>query len=281
MNTQLCRLLAVGVAASIASACSSLPETVPELTSARMKVNELNTEPLALQVAGDDLDEARTQLGIAEEVYEDDGDIEILEHHAYMAATHAEIGLQRIAEETAREELRSSEAVRSRILLEARTREAEAAERRADEAVEAAQRLAEELQARETARGIVLTLGDVLFDTDSASLKPGAQPVLDRLAEFMHANDGYRLLIEGHTDSRGSEDYNIALSDERADAVRAALRARSVPARRLETEGLGEAYPVATNQSAAGRQENRRVEIIVSDASGDFPANARRVASTS
>jgi len=110
MNTQLCRLLAVGVAASIASACSSLPETVPELTSARMKVNELNTEPLALQVAGDDLDEARTQLGIAEEVYEDDGDIEILEHHAYMAATHAEIGLQRIAEETAREELRSSEA---------------------------------------------------------------------------------------------------------------------------------------------------------------------------
>ena len=121
----------------------------------------------------------------------------------------------------------------------------------------------------------------MLFDTDSASLKPGAQPVLDRLAEFMHANDGYRLLIEGHTDSRGSEDYNIALSDERADAVRAALRARSVPARRLETEGLGEAYPVATNQSAAGRQENRRVEIIVSDASGDFPANARRVASTS
>lgn len=274
------RLAVLSAAASIAAACSSLPESVPELTSARMKVNELDTDPMALRVAGDDLDEARAQLRIAEEIYEEDGEIDSLQHHAHMATTHAEIGLERIGEAHAREELRRSEAARSEILIEARTRQAETAERRAEEAVRAAQRLAEELEARETARGVVLTLGDVLFDTDSANLKAGAQPVLDRLAEFMHDNDGYRLLIEGHTDSRGTEDYNLALSSRRAATVRDALLARSVAPGRLETEALGEAFPIATNQSAAGRQENRRVEIIVSDSAGDFPASARRVAAS-
>jgi len=281
MNIHLNKLIVLGTAASFVGACSGLPDTVPELTSARTKVDELNTNAMALQVAGDDLDEARTQLRIAEEIYDDGGALNELEHHAYLATTHAEIGLERVAEAQAREELRRSEAARSQVLIDARTREAESAQQRAAEAVRASQRLAAELEARETARGVVLTLGDVLFDTDSAGLNPGAQPVLDRLAEFMHENDGYRLLIEGHTDSRGTDGYNIALSERRADAVRDALLARSVRASRLEIEALGEAYPIATNQSAAGRQENRRVEIIVSDESGDFPASARRVASTS
>jgi outer membrane protein OmpA-like peptidoglycan-associated protein len=235
-----------------------------------MKVNDLNDESLAMQVAGDDLDEARAQLEQAETIFEEgDGEIETLNHHAYLASTHAEIGLERVAEAKAREELENSEARRTQILLDERTRQAQ----------ELADELAE-LQARETPRGMVLTLGDVLFDTDSATLKAGAESVIDRLAAFMHDNPQHRLMIEGHTDSRGSDAYNIMLSDERADAVRDGLLERGVSPDRMEIRALGEAYPVATNESAAGRQENRRVEIVVSDAQGEFPDSARRVAAT-
>ena len=122
------------------------------------------------------------------------------------------------------------------------------------------------LQAKKTDRGMVLTLGDVLFDTGRAELKAGAFDTLDRLASFMRDNPERKLTIEGHTDSVGSDDYNIGLSKRRADAVRAALVTRSVDGGRIVTEGLGKARPVAGNDTAEGRQRNRRVEIVISDA---------------
>lgn len=133
-----------------------------------------------------------------------------------------------------------------------------------------------ELQAEQTDRGLVLTLGDVLFDTDRTTLKPGASLTMDRLAAFLNDHPERALLIEGHTDSQGSDTYNHALSVRRAEAVNSALIARGVSAHRLEPVGLGEEYPVATNDTVAGRQENRRVEIVVSDHNGDFPELAVR-----
>lgn len=270
MLIQVRNLLGIAIAATLAAACSSFPETVPALDAARMKVSDLDNESLAVQVAGDELEDAHAQLQQAEAIYEEgDGDVEVLNHHAYLASTHADIGLERVAEARARDELESSEARRTQILLDERTRQAE----------ELADQLAE-LQARETPRGMVLTLGDVLFDTGSSTLKAGAESVLDRLAAFMRDNPEHRLLIEGHTDSRGSDAYNIVLSDDRADAVADGLLERGISPNRMEIRALGEAYPVATNETAAGRQENRRVEIVVSDAQGEFPDSARRVAAT-
>lgn len=119
-----------------------------------------------------------------------------------------------------------------------------------------------ELQSQQTARGMVLTLGDVLFDTDKSQLKPGAMRSIEKLADFLKENPEQEILIEGHTDSRGSEQYNLTLSERRAEAVQEALTERGVPEDRVSAEGMGEAYPVANNDSRAGRQQNRRVELV-------------------
>jgi outer membrane protein OmpA-like peptidoglycan-associated protein len=98
------------------------------------------------------------------------------------------------------------------------------------------------------------------------------------VADFLRANAAYHLIIEGHTDSRGSDDFNLQLSDRRAQAVRGALQSRGVTGDRIVARGLGETYPIASNDDASGRQQNRRVEIVFSDARGAFPPSAERSA---
>jgi len=160
---------------------------------------------------------------------------------------------------------------------EAERAQAEAAK---EQALAAQQQLADmqkqlaDLQAKKTDRGMVLTLGDVLFDTGQATLKPGADLVLGRLSTFLSKNPQTKIMIEGHTDSRGSDEYNQVLSQRRAQAVADALTARGVPADSVRTLGRGKAYPVASNDTPEGRQQNRRVEIIFSDASGQFVQGA-------
>ena len=126
------------------------------------------------------------------------------------------------------------------------------------------------LETRDTDRGLVVTMADVLFDTGQATLKPGADRALDRLAQYLKDSSGTHVIIEGHTDSVGSDDYNLALSQRRAQAVADSLTSRGVSADRLQTKGLGKSYPVASNDTQAGRQQNRRVEIVFSDTSGHF-----------
>lgn len=110
----------------------------------------------------------------------------------------------------------------------------------------------------------MLTLGDVLFDSGQAELKAGAFSTIDRLATFMRENPERTLVVEGYTDSVGSDAYNLSLSQRRADAVRAALLARGIDGSRITKSGMGKANPVAGNDTAAGRQRNRRVEIVIS-----------------
>lgn len=120
-----------------------------------------------------------------------------------------------------------------------------------------------ELKARETDRGIELTIGDVLFDVGQATLKPGATNALSRLAAFLREHTDRQVLIEGHTDSEGTPDYNLNLSLARADSVARALVAQGVDGARVSPRGFGESTPIASNDSAAGRLQNRRVEIVV------------------
>jgi outer membrane protein OmpA-like peptidoglycan-associated protein len=119
------------------------------------------------------------------------------------------------------------------------------------------------LETRETARGLIVNLSDVLFDTASSNLKPGAREKLARVAGILASHPDLHLEIDGHTDSVGGEDYNQRLSERRAESVRAYLVEQKVPPAAVGTAGFGESRPVATNGTAAGRQQNRRVEIVV------------------
>ena len=128
--------------------------------------------------------------------------------------------------------------------------------------------LLKEMEAKKTDRGMVITLGDVLFDSNQAQLKSGGMRSVQRLADFSKQYPQRRLLIEGFTDSVGSRSRNQDLSDERAQSVRTALLGMGVSTDRITSRGYGESYPAAGNDTPAGRQQNRRVEIIVSDDSG-------------
>lgn len=120
------------------------------------------------------------------------------------------------------------------------------------------------LETRETARGLIVNVSDVLFDTDKATLKPGAREKLARVAGILAAQPDLHIEIEGHTDSTGSDEYNQKLSERRAQAVRDYLVQQKIPAGEVDAVGFGESRPVASNDTAAGRQQNRRVELVVS-----------------
>lgn len=277
------------------SACTTTPERVAELDEARATVEALQSQPKVRQAASSQLTSAQEALRRADVALENGEPLELVRHEAYLARRHAEIGLEMTSEAEAQEKISQAEARRNEVQLQARTVEAERARRLAEQraeqaeasqsvaqaAVDEASRLAEELnmlegemQAQQTERGLVLTLGDVLFDTARSELKEGAEVSMDRLAEFLRENPERRLLVEGHTDARGSEEFNRDLSEQRADAVTDALTDRGIPRDRVRSVGLGEKYPVASNETPAGMQQNRRVEIVVSKPDGTFPASA-------
>jgi outer membrane protein OmpA-like peptidoglycan-associated protein len=121
----------------------------------------------------------------------------------------------------------------------------------------------QELNAQQTNRGLVLTLGDVLFETGKSNLLAGSIRAIEKLAEFLEDNPTRMVLIEGHTDNVGSVTANLDLSLRRAMAVQEALVAKGIDISRLHIKGYGEAYPVASNSDIGGRQRNRRVEIVI------------------
>jgi outer membrane protein OmpA-like peptidoglycan-associated protein len=130
---------------------------------------------------------------------------------------------------------------------------------------EALRRELEELQALKTERGMVMTLGDVLFSSGKTELLPGAMSTIDKLASFLDEYPEKSVLIEGHTDNIGNEEYNLDLSERRALSVKEALVQVGVEAARIDTIGLGESTPITDNMTAAGRLKNRRVEIVIRD----------------
>lgn len=292
------------LAVAIAGCASTEPNQ--SLEQARSAVQSAGNDPEVVAAAAIELDQARDSLAAAEAIYREEGndEPELLEHETYLARRYAETAIAIADEARADTQIEQAEAERSRVLLEIRTAEAEQREAEAERAeliaaqnarqaelerqralsaqerAQAAQAQAQSAQARaesladqlddleaqQTDRGLVLTLGDVLFDFDEADLKPGASNTIDQLADFLNEYPERELVIEGHTDSVGPEQYNEQLSLRRASAVAMALEQRGIPDGRLETRGLGEARPVANNDTDAGRQQNRRVEVIVTQA---------------
>jgi OmpA-OmpF porin, OOP family len=201
------------------------------------------------------------------------GRTEDARHEAYLAEKRVEIAKARAEGKVARDEVDQLRAERDRVQLSARTTEADRARERAEgarkEAEEARARARQlektlsDLEAKKTDRGVVLTLGDVLFEFGTATLGPGSKLRLDKLVAFLREHPDQQILIEGHTDSVGSESFNVTLSQQRADAVLDYLVRQGIAPSRILSRGLGEGYPIASNESSSGRQQNRRVEIVI------------------
>ncbi len=294
----------VALAASLAlalAACSSTPHQNDRLDAARVAVQRAATQSDMTGAARADVETAQRNLQRAETAQKK-GDRDDVDHYAYIAEQSAQAAINRHESVQLRKKVDDAEGERSKVLLEAREREAKLAEHKAETAraeVARVQDLAEqqstelaarsrqldvatamiaELKAQKTDRGMVVTLGDVLFDTGSSVLKPGADRTLQQVASYLSSNPQARLLVEGHTDNVGEESFNQRLSQQRAESVTARLVSLGVEASRMTATGLGEGYPVTGNDIPAGRQQNRRVEVVFSDNSGAFPQNAQRSA---
>jgi outer membrane protein OmpA-like peptidoglycan-associated protein len=189
------------------------------------------------------------------------------EQEAARARAEAQTSQQQaqMAREQAQIAEQQAEAARQQ---EARARgEAQAAaeqERLAKEQATQLESQMSELKARQTNSGnVVLTMGDVMFATNRATLAPGAMLSLDKLADILKQNPNEKVVVQGHTDNRGHADYNQQLSQQRAEAVKNALMDRGISPDRIIARGLGESFPVAGNETESGRQQNRRVDIVV------------------
>jgi len=244
---------------------------------------------------------AREAMARADPAWGDKVDKDEVGHLAYMAAQNAQLALNLAAQRSGDARVESASAERERLRADIRTRQAQRAQASAQVAQAQAesaraeaqfaqtqaqnaqalavaeseranrlQRELTELQAKPTDHGMVLVLQDVLFDVGQASLKSGAQSKLDQLAAVLKNHPERRVLVEGFTDSTGSAESNLFLSRARAEAVRLALMARGIGPDRIEVRGNGEARPVASNATQAGRQQNRRVEVVFSDERGRF-----------
>ena len=274
MNMKLSTTLLLALALG---ACASAPQPNAALESARAAVHAADADPNVARYAALDLEAAKKDLEEAEaaQMHHRDADIG---QPAYLAAQTARLAQARAAAKADDARVAAGQVERDRIQLAARTREVQtekmatnAANQQATAATEEASRLQAELdqlKAKPTDRGLVLTLGDVLFDTGKAELNPGASRTLNQLAQFLSEHPDRRVQVDGFTDSVGSERFNLELSQRRADSVKSALMTRGIDASRIGTEGYGKSFPVASNTESGGRQLNRRVEVVIGGDNG-------------
>lgn len=296
--------------AILLGACASTPTSTPMLDQARSDFNQANNTPAISSYAPLEFKQASDALEQANAAAARRDSLEQIDKLAYIAkqkiATAQAIATQKGAEA----DIANAGKVRDQVRLEARTNEANramnAAERAKWEAAQAqaqaqaaqgqaenAQRAAADaeartreaqaraaqlesmmadLQAKKTERGMIITIGDVLFATGQATLTEAGMNNLRKLAEVLASNPERTVLVEGFTDSVGGTAYNQQLSERRAAAVRSALLGMGVTADRVAMRGYGESYPVAANDTAGNKQLNRRVEIVLSNDGNAIPA---------
>ncbi|HXC10255.1 MAG TPA: OmpA family protein [Steroidobacteraceae bacterium] len=269
MNAKI--LISVGLMLGMAG-CASTPRPNPTLESAQAAVGSAEADPNVAKYAALDLETAKKHLDVAQAaaIHHEDAAID---QPAYLAAQTARLAQARADAKADDARVAAGQAERDKIQLDARTRDVATAKLatdtavvQRDEATDKAARLqaeVDQLKATPTPRGLVMTLGDVLFDTGKAQLNPGSARKLDQLAQFLTEHPERRVQVDGFTDSVGTDSYNMSLSQERADTVRSSLISRGIDRSRIGSQGYGKGFPVATNDESGGRQLNRRVEVVI------------------
>ena len=286
-------LVATTVASVLLAACAVAPPKPDGAAEARSKLTQLQSDPNLTNRVSPAMKEAEAAVRAAEQPQTDK---ELGAHLVYMADRKVDIARAQAETNLAEDQRAELSAQREKARLDARTHEADIAEGKvasaraegaeqkvaADQARNEAgaaqlaaanseqqaaelQRQIDVLQAKPTDRGLVVTLGDVLFATGKADIMTGAAGNLNRLVAFLNKYPDRTVVIEGYTDNVGSEQYNQGLSERRADSVRSYLAGQGIGMLRLSALGKGETGAVADNSSATGRQQNRRVEVVISN----------------
>ena len=302
MSTQLKKIRVLPIAAGLLllQACAGQQTKPDELQSLESQLKSFQSNPTTVRTAAVQLDELEKLTARAESSWSD-GDDQEYEHVLFLAQKQADVTQARTEIGEKRQEVNSLAEQRNQLRLDAqesrlnaaradlkstqgRAEQAEAARKKAQEEAQAArdeveqarleaqlaadQAMAlsselENVKAEQTDRGTLLTLQDILFEFGKSELKDGAERTMQKLAEFINKNPKVTLVIEGFTDSVGSEEFNQKLSERRANAVRDAMLENGVEASRMTTKGMGEQFPVASNDTDPGRSKNRRVEILL------------------
>ena len=267
MNTKL--FTGISIALAMAG-CASTPPSYPALDSARNAVQTAEADPNVAKYDALDLQSAKDELSVAESaaMHRDE---KAIAQPAYLATQTARLAELRAEAKADDARVAAGQTERDRIQLAARSQEVDRAKMARDQEAQKAAALQAEvdaLKAKPTDRGLVLTLGDVLFDTGRAELNPGAARNLDSLVQFLTEHPERRVEIDGYTDNVGTDSYNLDLSQRRADAVRSLLVSRGIDPSRITTQGYGKEYAVASNTDSGGRQLNRRVEVVIGGGDG-------------
>ncbi len=289
-------------AAVLATACATAPMSTPTLDQARADFVAANNNPQVAQYAPLEFKQASDALNEANAAAARRESLNDVDRLAYVAKQRIATAMEVAKGKAAEADIANASRERDQVRLAARTAEADRAKREAEAAqaqaaqaqmqAQAAQQQAAaaqeqnaalaqraavleallvELQAVKTERGYIVTIGDVLFATNQATLTPNGMSTLRKLADVMAQNPNRTVLVEGFTDSTGSSSYNQELSQRRAESVASALGGMGVPRDRVAMKAYGEAFPVAPNDTASNRQLNRRVEIVLSNENAQIP----------
>ena len=271
----------------LVASCATAPQNPPGSAEVRSKLTALQSDSSLADQIPVELREAEAAVLAAEAPV--GKDVALGAHRVYMADRKVEIATARASTRYAEDQRAELSQARDDARLNARTQEADRARREtatAQTATDAAlasaavaakeadelQRQIDVLQAEATDRGLVLTLGDVLFGTGRSDLTSGGTNTLDKLVVFLNNYPDRNVVIEGHTDDVGSHEMNQTLSQHRADSVKFYLVQQGIRHKRLAASGMGETQPIADNQSPSGRQQNRRVEVIINNPQSVVPA---------
>ena len=244
---------ASAIAATLAlGACASQPTTNAAVEAQRTRLTQLQGDPNVSQQAQAALTQAAQSLAAADHAARQ-GDAAQLNHEIFMTDREMSTAEAEAGAKTARARLAQG--------------------------LQQAQRELQAYKTRETKQGTVVTLYDLPFSTGQATLSPGAAERLEPLVTYLKANPDRQIIVEGHTDSTGSRQVNQSLAQERAMAVAAFLETRGIPADRIVARGMGQDFPIASNATPSGRQENRRVDVVIASppSTASLPSERRPI----
>ena len=252
----------------LVAGCGISPTKDNGFIGAQQRLNAARADARVRELAAVPLEDAERTLRSAAET----DDRSLLNHFVYLTEKKIDIARAIAERRTAEAKLNAlqkrveARTERSKLAQEVeqeRLRTALQEARMAEQRTQALRTELSEFKARATARGTVLTLSDVLFDSSRAELNPGAKRSLESLVSFLRENPDRRIVVEGYTDNSGSPEGNLKLSLARANAVKSFLVEAGIAPDRISTVGHGQNYPIVSNDTMAGRQRNRRVEILI------------------